>query len=102
MFYSDGKLRSHTDAQRREYGERKRAERSREWNKIWITKHTLKNERNWTDWAIKTFLKKPRKMKGRYRIYYVYKREDVIKAEKEISFKEWMATRIERQSKLAE
>ena len=98
-FYSNGRYRVYTDKERKEYGERMRLERSNKWHKVWITKTGLKEERNWTDWAIKQFLNKPTEFSGKFRTYYAFRRDDVMKAEKKKAFKEWMVKRVERQAK---
>ena len=88
MPYYNGRWHLYDERERREFGERKRQERSREWHAIWISRQGLK-ERLWTDKAIATFLPVPQKA-GPIR---AWRKKDVLAAEKHPAFQAWMAER---------
>ncbi|GIC77165.1 hypothetical protein [Moritella sp. F3] len=62
------------------------------WLADWQTVWRLKNERLWTDGAIKRFLGKA-KTDGKYKFYAV---EKVIEAEQHQDFQKWLAPRLEK------
>ncbi|MGK2894495.1 hypothetical protein [Klebsiella michiganensis] len=88
MPYYNGRWHLYTDAERREFGERKREERRREWHTLWISRQKLK-ARLWTDKAIAEFLPPP----GKAGPIRAWRRKDVQAAEKTPDFKVWMAKR---------
>ncbi|WP_051560590.1 hypothetical protein [Marinobacterium jannaschii] len=88
-----GRYQHYSDSERREYGRRRREEERKAIMAEWITVWRLKEERNWTDGAIRRFLGEPVSQNG----YKVFARVDVLKAEKGKDFKAWMSTRIEKQ-----
>lgn len=95
---SEGRYRLYTDAERRQYGEQMREQRSKDWHSTWITKTRLKQERNWTDKAIADFLPKPQTAgKGRRGPIKAYRRGLVLEVEKTEAFKEWMEKRVQKQ-----
>lgn len=77
MPYYNGRWHLYDERERREYGERKRQERSQDWHARWISKQGLKN-RLWTDKAISSFLSKPKKA-GKI---MAWPRTEVLTAEK--------------------
>lgn len=70
----------------------KRQQRFEAWSKKWITITRLKQDRLWTDGAIKRWLGQPKKQ-GKYKVFSV---EAVIEAEKLKEFQEWRQPRIEK------
>lgn len=100
-FYVNGQYHIFTDSERREYGERKRAERSKQWREMWITRTTLKHSWNWTDAAITKFLGQVKLQKagsGRFGVIKAYLIEDIKTTETNSSeFQEWMEQRIWKQ-----
>lgn len=89
MPYYDGRWHLFSEQERREFGERKRAELSKKWHAKWISKQGLKIERLWTDKAIQEFLGKPRQA-GTIKAWL---RKDVLAAEKTMGFKAWIEKR---------
>ncbi|EGX5147449.1 hypothetical protein DQ657_25320 [Salmonella enterica] len=63
MPYYNGRWHLYDERERREYGERKRQERSQDWHARWISKQGLKN-RLWTDKAISSFLSRGLRANG--------------------------------------
>lgn len=59
----------------------------------WITVWRLKDERNWTDSAIKKYLGNPVSQNG----YKVYSRKLVVVAEHREDFRLWMVKRLDKQ-----
>lgn len=90
MPYYNGRWHLYDERERREYGERKRQERSQDWHARWISKKGLKN-RLWTDKAIGSFLSKPKKA-GKI---MAWPRTEVLTAEKTPEFMAWMEKRRE-------
>lgn len=90
MPYYNGRWHLYDERERREYGERKRQERSQDWHARWISKQGLKN-RLWTDKAIGSFLSKPKKA-GKI---MAWPRTEVLMAEKTPEFMTWMEKRRE-------
>ncbi|EMK1708439.1 hypothetical protein V8N79_004342 [Salmonella enterica] len=88
MPYYNGRWHRYSEAERRDYGERKRQEQREAWHENWFSKTGLK-DRFWTDKAIEEFLDKPRKAGP----IMAWRRSDVIEAEKTPAFKEWMKKR---------
>lgn len=78
--------------------EREREKWRKEFHAKWITTWRLKNERNWTDAAIRKYLGKPKKSDG----YNLYARKDVEAAERNPEFVAWMQKRRARQQELEE
>lgn len=60
MPYYNGRWHLYDERERREYGQRKREERSQEWHTCWISKQGLKH-RLWIDKSIAEFLPRPQK-----------------------------------------
>jgi len=77
------------EQERREFGQRMRAQASKEWHSKWISKQRLKSDRLWTDKAILEFLGSPREA-GPIKAWLL---EDVLAAEKTKEFKAWMQKR---------
>lgn len=88
MPYYNGRWHLYSEAERRDYGERKRQEQRDAWHANWVSKTGLK-DRLWTDKAISEFLTKPRKAGP----IMAWRKTDVIEAEKSPAFKEWMKKR---------
>jgi hypothetical protein len=88
MPYYDGRWHLYSEQERREYGERKRAELSKKWHAKWISRQGLK-DRLWTDKAIQDFLGKPRAA-GAIKAWL---RKDVLRAERGPEFQTWMEKR---------
>ncbi|NWJ82425.1 hypothetical protein HX884_22950 [Enterobacter sp. SECR19-1250] len=88
MPYYNGRWHLYDERERREYGERKRQERSRDWHKNWISRQGLK-DRLWTDKAVAEFLPAPQKA-GPIR---AWKLENVLAIEQTPAFMAWMETR---------
>ncbi|WP_419239604.1 hypothetical protein [Photobacterium leiognathi] len=96
MPYYNGRWHLYSEAQRREYG-RKQAEKYRDaWHNTWISKTGLKEENNWTDTMIKTFLKGKERDAGKI---MAYKRTVINRIEETEAFKKAMSERIKRQRK---
>lgn len=88
MPYYNGRWHLYDERERREFGERKRQERSREWHTRWISRQGLK-DRLWTDKAIAEFLPAPQKA-GPIR---AWPRKSVLAAEKTPGFMAWLEKR---------
>lgn len=98
-FWANGRYRLFSDAERREFGQRKAAERSKEWHKVWVSKMRLKAHWNWTDGAITKFLGKPVTAgQGKNGKIIAYRLTDVQEAEKLPQFKKWMDARVDKQA----
>ncbi|HFE3442995.1 TPA: hypothetical protein ACF3I9_004462 [Klebsiella aerogenes] len=88
MPYYDGKWHLYSESERREYGQRRRDQESRNWHEKWISKAGLK-QRLWTDKAIADFLDKP-KDAGPIKAWL---REEVLEVEQTPAFQEWLSRR---------
>lgn len=82
MPYYHGRWHLYDERERREYGERKRQERSQQWHAIWISRHGLKAQL-WTDKAIAAFLPPPQKAGP----ILAWRKKDVLAAEKPPPFR---------------
>ncbi|WP_001147205.1 hypothetical protein [Vibrio metoecus] len=96
MPYYNGKWHRYSEAERRKYGRLQQELRSQEWHKIWISKTGVKQERNWTDAMIKTFLEGTEQDAGKIK---AYKRTLIARVEKTKKFQAAMAERVARQQK---
>lgn len=90
MPYYNGRWHRYSEAERRAYGEGKRAQLIKRWHEKWISKQGLK-DRLWTDKAILQFLGKPIQA-GPVKAWL---RKEVIAAERRPDFIAWMTARRE-------
>ncbi len=88
MPYYNGRWHRYSEAERREFGRRKREEYSRDWHMTWFSRKGLK-DRLWTDKAIREFLPPPQKAGP----IQAWLRKDVLAAEKKAGFRAWMEKR---------
>ncbi|EGQ9185125.1 hypothetical protein F8Y89_18990 [Vibrio parahaemolyticus] len=96
MPYYNGRWHRYSEAERREYGRQQQELRSQEWHKIWISKTGLKQERNWTDAMIKSFLEGKEQDAGKIK---AYKRTLIARVENTKKFQAVMAERVAKQQK---
>ncbi|EGR3031423.1 hypothetical protein J7H99_001517 [Vibrio parahaemolyticus] len=96
MPYYNGRWHRYSEAERREYGRQQREIYRQAWHEKWISKTGLKEERNWTDTMIKTFLEGKSESAGKIQ---AYKRTLITKVEKTKKFQVAMAERVARQKK---
>lgn len=88
MVWYHGRWHRYSEAERREYGERKREEWRRRWHAQWFSRRGLK-ARLWTDKAIADFLPGAQPA-GRIR---AWPRSVVLAAEQTPAFQAWLAKR---------
>lgn len=88
-----GKYQPFSDSERRQYAQDKYERSRKQIMEKWITVWRLKEDRNWTDGAIKKYLPLPTSQNG----YKVFLLADVLNAEQDEAFIKWMIQRIDKQ-----